>query len=329
MSQQLKTQSKTLGKKKRQKKKKPTAKKVKAVRQVTPFWENRAVLTVVLLPLLSATAFASTFDEKGLIKFFLVFVLVYLSTQFSQVVAALLRYSGKIDTYHSLRELKDSIESGKIKDSHIYALAKFKTYLFILAFIVLLAGVLYFTPTPLYLSLLLATCLSLIMTGALPIDSPRRVVLVALSIIVILSALAVISFHVHIDKLRWPLAIVGFAPGTVLASAFIIFHSEFLKKCGWKLTREVKANAIRPGKLTNIASLSLFTGPCLAFSLAAFNQVPAGFILSGFVLYKSSVIATSFRDGTVPSHESYISTLLSSLGMSVICVLSGIIFRIF
>ncbi|MCB0358623.1 MAG: hypothetical protein KDD44_03280, partial [Bdellovibrionales bacterium] len=156
-------------------------------------------------------------------------------------------------------------------------------------------------PEPIGVLALLAAVFGLL--RLVPRNSPRRILLRAAALIVLMAGEAVLGAFGQLGAVFLEISVLGVIPGTVIAGAELVRQAAIFEASGWRRTRATSdtEDPVRPGSLANTVSLLLFSGPTIGFLGSASAILPASFLVTGIGIYFAAKDAEAFTRSKTPN----------------------------
>ncbi len=160
-------------------------------------------------------------------------------------------------------------------------------------------------------------------------DSVFLLLVGAATLVVRMSALAMLGVYCQYPDLVPSTAILGFVPGAVLAASLLARHADVMERHGWLRsfphTNKKGEHSTRPGGVSRAFSLMLLLGLALPVALAPFYVLPTSFVLTSVLLYFIPGICLAFMERKRSDLETSLRVMSLAAGTSAVTLLLGLL----
>ncbi|MCB0346200.1 MAG: hypothetical protein KDD66_13870 [Bdellovibrionales bacterium] len=283
--------------------------------------ENRYFTLVLYAPAVIGGLISLTGEPKDLLLFALLLSALLSSAVYGGLFRQLLKLA-PLREYHSILDLKRSIDQGSVHQGHERMLVKLKAIAHALVLASLIVVFFFFSVSPQATAVLFCVCAVIVTAKLLPLETPSQILLHVCSMLATMSASAVLGVFTQTKIINSAVAIIGFVPGSILAASFVALHAAVFESQRWRRNRAVTtrkgATVQRPAALAMLYSTLFFVGPMSVFVLATAGKLPAAFMAAGVILMAAPTLATAFQTGSLSNAEVYARTLWQALMMTVV-----------
>lgn len=303
---------------KRREKQKPVPARIKL--EVPSHEQNLIYVLVLFAPALVAGVIALDYQPKNLLLFVLLISSLLSATVFGTLYYQL-RKLAPLKEYHSILELKRSIDKGAVHQGHERLIVKLKAVVHGIILVSLLLAFFFFSVSLQATALLICICSLLGLLKQLKLDTPKTILLHVVSTIAAMTAMSILGVFTQTRVINPAVGVIGFVPSTLLGAALTALHSAVFESQRWRRLRLVntrKGESIqRPGLLAMLYSSLLFVGPTTVFVLATAGKLPVSFMTAGIVLLSAPHLATAYQTSSLSNTELFVRTLRQALVMTI------------
>lgn len=300
-----------------------------AIRLAVPSHESNRTFTALLFcPALIASAIALHPGAQHLLRA----ALLISSLLAAFTLGGLLqkqRTLAPLKAYHSIHELKASLDSGLVHEGHQRLMVNIKGAATAVVLLTLISAFTAFVPLSHAAALLALTCALLAAVRMVRPESPMQVLLICTALLAVMWFEALLGVASQTERIVPAVGVIGFVPACLLAASLVALYAAEFESRRWRRMRQATGRsgkiAQRPGGIAILYSSFLLFGPVSVFVLATAHKLPAPFLAAAVVLITAPNLAIAFQTSSLPNEVVFARTLRQAALMTLVVAVAAAI----